>query len=81
MSLKDKIKNAKKTPWLSYYRPKKKLAYKFGSFLDTSTIITCHPRNKWLCLGVDNELVQLNNKNVYMYIPIKEFEEMWEECL
>lgn len=81
MSLQDKIDNAKETPWMCYYRPKEKLAYEFGSYLDASTIIACHPRSKWLCLGVDSGLVQLNNKNVYLFVPTKEFEEMWEECL
>lgn len=79
MSLQDKINNAKETPWLCYYRPKKKIAYEFGTYGSAFTMIACHPRSKWLCINADDSSVQLANRNVYITIPTEEFEEMWVE--
>ncbi len=81
MGIRDKIKNAKETPWMGYYRPKEKTAYKFGIYGGALTIIMCHPRSKWLCLCDDDESVQLwnKNRNVYISIPIEKFEEDWVE--
>lgn len=78
MGIRDKIKNAKETPWMGHYRPKKKTAYKFGIDGGAFTVILCHPRSKWLCIRGEHHTV-LKNRNVIINIPTKEFKEQWVE--
>lgn len=79
MSLQDKIDNARETAWLGYYKPKKTQVYNFGGLMWNS-IVTCHPISKWLCIGDNEHVVRLRNRNTTIVIPITEFELNWVEC-
>lgn len=79
MSLQDKINNAKETPWLGYYRPKKTHVYSFGGFTMWCSTVTCHTISKWLCIGCNEHVVRLRNKNTTIVIPKVEFELNWVE--
>ena len=78
MGLQDKIKNAKETPWMGYYRPKEVVIYRFGT-TGTATI-TCHPRSKWLCIGCGDRWVELTNHSVRMLIKVEDFNKIWVRC-
>ena len=77
MSIKDKIDNAKETPWLGYYKPKEQIIYNFG--IQGSATVVCRPRSKWLCISGGKYRVVLQNRNVTISIPTKDFESEWVE--